>query len=613
MGVLDRAYGGCAGNVVEQRYFAESLSAGESSQFEPVVEDGDGAVADRVVLIAGVSLFEDVISRANYHLLAFAGERLERGCGQRSENGNAPQKRHLDHRDRRVGIDEAQTPGRRRDHDRGDRGETDEGCACAADRDQKWGDEGADGQSHVTDALHQREDMDEDVERRRALQQGLGRDGLDSPGGADDHEQRDCDGCGSGSRQCGECGTSTQRGGHQDRGEAASHEPRGDHAADQAACPERCREIAGCAWADRENLHGQHDDEEVHGPLDGSGAARERRQGSRRRLRGDDSDRLDDAGNVVRLLVEIVGVCLLGSTGGCDEGPGQDADRCEHDHGCRWATGRQEHAGEARPGERAHAVGPGRCDVRGGELLGDAHRGRKEGRVHRARRTERHRIDDRRQGDDRQRRTGRDKGCLRGERKRLNRIAEDETPPQAQARQPARQSRAERDAREQPGESDQACCRRPSSRIRNDEQRDPRAVLDQDDNEVRGDKPPECWHPGLPKNDLGYTHRDYEGKVSTLCAGCGHDSITASIIEACFHFSIEPHRVAKFSGIGCSSKTPDYFLGNSHGFNSVHGRMPSVLTGANLANRDLIYLGVSGDGDRPRSVSASSRMPSGAA
>jgi 2-oxoglutarate ferredoxin oxidoreductase subunit beta len=108
---------------------------------------------------------------------------------------------------------------------------------------------------------------------------------------------------------------------------------------------------------------------------------------------------------------------------------------------------------------------------------------------------------------------------------------------------------------------------------------------------------PKFHHPALPKNDLGYTHRDYEGKISTLCAGCGHDSITGAIIEACFELSIEPHRVAKISGIGCSSKTPDYFLGNSHGFNSVHGRMPSVLTGANLANRDLIYLGVSGDGD----------------
>jgi 2-oxoglutarate ferredoxin oxidoreductase subunit beta len=108
---------------------------------------------------------------------------------------------------------------------------------------------------------------------------------------------------------------------------------------------------------------------------------------------------------------------------------------------------------------------------------------------------------------------------------------------------------------------------------------------------------PKFHHPELPKNKLGYTHRDYEGSISTLCAGCGHDSISASIIEACFELSIEPHRVAKLSGIGCSSKTPTYFLGNSHGFNSVHGRMPSVLTGANLANRDLIYLGVSGDGD----------------
>jgi 2-oxoglutarate ferredoxin oxidoreductase subunit beta len=108
---------------------------------------------------------------------------------------------------------------------------------------------------------------------------------------------------------------------------------------------------------------------------------------------------------------------------------------------------------------------------------------------------------------------------------------------------------------------------------------------------------PKFHHRDLPKNELGYTHRDYEGKISTLCAGCGHDSITAAIIEACFDLSIEPHRVAKISGIGCSSKTPDYFLGNSHGFNTVHGRMPSVLTGANLANRDLIYLGVSGDGD----------------
>jgi 2-oxoglutarate ferredoxin oxidoreductase subunit beta len=108
---------------------------------------------------------------------------------------------------------------------------------------------------------------------------------------------------------------------------------------------------------------------------------------------------------------------------------------------------------------------------------------------------------------------------------------------------------------------------------------------------------PKFHHPALPKNALGYTHRDYEGSISTLCAGCGHDSISAALIEACYMLAIEPHRVAKLSGIGCSSKTPTYFLGNSHGFNSVHGRMPSVLTGANLANRELIYLGVSGDGD----------------
>jgi 2-oxoglutarate/2-oxoacid ferredoxin oxidoreductase subunit beta len=108
---------------------------------------------------------------------------------------------------------------------------------------------------------------------------------------------------------------------------------------------------------------------------------------------------------------------------------------------------------------------------------------------------------------------------------------------------------------------------------------------------------PKLHHPTLTKNKVGHTRRDYEGKISTLCAGCGHDSISAAIVQACWELDIEPHRVAKLSGIGCSSKTPDYFLGNSHGFNSVHGRMPSVLTGANLANRDLLYLGVSGDGD----------------
>jgi 2-oxoglutarate ferredoxin oxidoreductase subunit beta len=108
---------------------------------------------------------------------------------------------------------------------------------------------------------------------------------------------------------------------------------------------------------------------------------------------------------------------------------------------------------------------------------------------------------------------------------------------------------------------------------------------------------PKLHHPELHKNSLGFTRRDYEGTVSTLCAGCGHDSISAAIIKACFELELPPHRIAKLSGIGCSSKTPTYFLGASHGFNSVHGRMPSVLTGANLANRDLIYLGVSGDGD----------------
>ena len=108
---------------------------------------------------------------------------------------------------------------------------------------------------------------------------------------------------------------------------------------------------------------------------------------------------------------------------------------------------------------------------------------------------------------------------------------------------------------------------------------------------------PTLHHPTLTRNKVGFTRRDYEGKVSTLCAGCGHDSVSAAIVQACWALDIAPHRVAKLSGIGCSSKTPDYFLGASHGFNTVHGRMPSVLTGANLANRELLYLGVSGDGD----------------
>ena len=108
---------------------------------------------------------------------------------------------------------------------------------------------------------------------------------------------------------------------------------------------------------------------------------------------------------------------------------------------------------------------------------------------------------------------------------------------------------------------------------------------------------PKFHHPNLPVNGLGLTRRNYEGVVSTLCAGCGHDSVSAAIIEACFEMEIPTHKIAKISGIGCSSKTTNYFLNQAHGFNSVHGRMPSVATGANLANRELTYLGVSGDGD----------------
>ncbi len=109
-------------------------------------------------------------------------------------------------------------------------------------------------------------------------------------------------------------------------------------------------------------------------------------------------------------------------------------------------------------------------------------------------------------------------------------------------------------------------------------------------------KPP-VRHPGLKRNALGFTVRDYEGAMSTLCAGCGHDSVTAALIQACFELDLPPHRAAKMSGIGCSSKTTAYFMRQSHGFNSVHGRMPSVTSGANAANRDLTYIGISGDGD----------------
>ncbi len=110
-------------------------------------------------------------------------------------------------------------------------------------------------------------------------------------------------------------------------------------------------------------------------------------------------------------------------------------------------------------------------------------------------------------------------------------------------------------------------------------------------------KKPSFRHPSAGVNAIGFTRKDYEGALSTLCAGCGHDSISAAIVQACYEMALPPHRVAKISGIGCSSKTPTYFLSQSHGFNSVHGRMPSVATGAVLANRELTYIGVSGDGD----------------
>ncbi|MAQ79882.1 MAG: 2-oxoglutarate ferredoxin oxidoreductase subunit beta, partial [Rhodospirillaceae bacterium] len=99
---------------------------------------------------------------------------------------------------------------------------------------------------------------------------------------------------------------------------------------------------------------------------------------------------------------------------------------------------------------------------------------------------------------------------------------------------------------------------------------------------------PKFHHPKLPRNDLGLTRRDYEGSMSTLCAGCGHDSVSAAIVEACFELNLPAHKVAKMSGIGCSSKTPTYFLSKSHGFNSVHGRMPSIATGAAMANHELL-------------------------
>jgi 2-oxoglutarate ferredoxin oxidoreductase subunit beta len=98
-------------------------------------------------------------------------------------------------------------------------------------------------------------------------------------------------------------------------------------------------------------------------------------------------------------------------------------------------------------------------------------------------------------------------------------------------------------------------------------------------------------------NRIGLTLADYKGGKTTLCAGCGHNAISERILEAMFEMGIAPERVAKLSGIGCSSKTPAYFMSRSHAFNAVHGRMPSVATGALLANRTLLGLGVSGDGD----------------
>ena len=101
----------------------------------------------------------------------------------------------------------------------------------------------------------------------------------------------------------------------------------------------------------------------------------------------------------------------------------------------------------------------------------------------------------------------------------------------------------------------------------------------------------------LLRNELGLTLQDYAGGMSTLCAGCGHDSITAALIQTFWELSIPPHMIAKLSGIGCSSKTPAYFVSHAHGFNSVHGRMATIATGAGAANRELLLVGVSGDGD----------------
>ena len=108
---------------------------------------------------------------------------------------------------------------------------------------------------------------------------------------------------------------------------------------------------------------------------------------------------------------------------------------------------------------------------------------------------------------------------------------------------------------------------------------------------------PTIIHKSQKRNGLGLTIRDYEGVSSTLCAGCGHDSVTAALVQSFWELDIPAQQVAKMSGIGCSSKTTSYFLSAAHGVNSVHGRMPSITTGANAARRDLTYIGISGDGD----------------
>ena len=108
---------------------------------------------------------------------------------------------------------------------------------------------------------------------------------------------------------------------------------------------------------------------------------------------------------------------------------------------------------------------------------------------------------------------------------------------------------------------------------------------------------PTVPRPATKTNRIGLTVLDYSGGKTTLCAGCGHNAISERIIDAMYEMGVQPERVAKLSGIGCSSKSPAYFMNRAHSFNSVHGRMPSVATGAVLANRKLLALGVSGDGD----------------